>query len=348
MKQPFLSIIIPVYNAESTVEKIVSSILSENIDDIELILVDDGSTDTTLKVLRGIKSNRKDIVVVSQKNSGPSAARNSGIKKAKGEYIQFYDADDDIVSGSIKKLIGVLRKDTPDVLVSGWIIDLERNGKLVSGYKTVQPKEYTVKAPNIIKYVVESIGTDGKLYNLWNKVFRADIIRDNNLLFREDLRFGEDLIFALEYFKYAQKMMIIPDVTYRYKSSNSTGVFSKSSLVPEYRRINNEALEKFVGEKRDKELDDLYNWVKWRWLLSYWMIVAASNLPVREKIKLIREFSTSNFIVAKRHAVIGFKKFITEHIANVLRRAPRLALVASRFVVFIKNTIVRVKSLFKN
>jgi glycosyltransferase involved in cell wall biosynthesis len=348
MNKPLVSIIIPVYNAESSIGKITSSILSEGLKDVELILVDDGSTDSTLKILRGIKSNRKDITVISQKNGGPSSARNSGIKRAKGEYIQFYDADDNIAPGALQTITKEIKKSQPDVLVSGWSIDLESKNETIVGYKKISPAKETVLSKDIIKYTVNSIGTDGKLYNLWNKLFRADIIHNNNLAFREDLRFGEDLVFALEYFKYAEKLIVIPKVTYSYKSSNKTGVFSKSSLVPEYRHANNEALEDFVGQNRNTELDDLFNWVKWRWLLSYWIIVAGSKIQTKEKVELIKEVSKSNYIVAKNPNVIGVKKLILEYTTNILRRIPYVALLISKLMVFVKNTIIKLKSSTKN
>lgn len=349
MNKPLISIIIPVYNAEDSIKEIASSVLSEDLDNIEMILVDDGSTDSTLKALRGIKSNRKNVTVISQKNGGPSSARNAGIKKAKGEYIQFFDADDNITPKALKTIVKTVEKTKPDVLVSGWSVDLEKDDKLIVGYKKIRPTKETVKADNIVRYTIRSIGTDGKLYNLWNKLFRADIIHENNLKFREDLRFGEDLVFSLEYFKHMSgNLVVIPDITYRYRSSSKVGVFSKSSLMPEYRHANNEALEEFVGKNRDPELDDWFYWVKWRWLLSYWKFVVASSLEYKEKLRLIKEVARGDYVTTSSSKNIGFTKFLMEHIGNILRLSPFLAHLAIVCVVVAKNMIIKIRSLFMN
>ena len=344
MKVPLLSIIIPAYNAAHSLPKIVTTILKESFKDFELLLVDDGSTDETLKVIRGLASKDKRIIVRAQRNRGPSSARNTGLLKARGSYIQFYDADDAIIPGSLQTIMTAALETKADVVVSGHTVLSESNGKAI---KTISPEKTTKTGDEIIPFVTRSIGHDGRLYNLWNKLFRAEIIHQHNLTFREDLRFGEDLVFALHYFKHAHTITTIPNVTYSYVSSATNGVFSSSSIVPEYRLTNDQELTAFVGEERDPELEDLYQWVRWRWLLSYWTLVARSNLPQNEKLNRIKSVSAVSYGVAKTPEYIGKRKYRIEHTTKRLTWSPKAALAFATLLAQLRQGVMNAKSFAK-
>ncbi len=341
MEKPLVSIIIPVYNAVHTVQDIVMTILDEKFHDFELILVDDGSTDNTPEVLRKLENKDSRVKVITKKNGGPSSARNAGLEKASGEYLIFFDADDNIMPGSLQILVDAIQKTNSDLIVSGWQIDTKKHTK----QSTMTPKRVSINYELLKPFVIRSLGINGTLYNLWNKVFRADIIRSNDLHFREDLRFGEDLIFGLHYMEHVRQLNIIPDVTYRYLAGNEGGVFSSSSLSPDYRRINTEELDRFAGHNRTPELNDLTNWVLWRWQLSYWIIVAgAKKIPLSQKLGLIRQNHDDNLVVTKNSKYIGAKKLWMERIANVVRRVPILAFLLGKALHLLKRLIIYIKS----
>jgi len=346
VKSPTVSIIIPVYNASETIDGIVSSISGQTFRDFELILVDDGSTDSTLNILRGLKARDTRIVIRSKKNGGPSSARNDGLAKARGKYVMFFDADDNIEKDCLEKMVATAEESSGDLVVSGWKIDITVNKKNIKAYKTIHPTKQTVEGADVSlkKFIVRSVGDDGLLYNLWNKLFRLDIINEHNIRFREDIRFGEDLIFSFHYFAHVSKLSIIPDALYHYQVGSETSVFSKSALDPEYRRINNEELDSFAGAEGDEELQELTDWVKWRWLLSYYRIVAASNLTRNEKLKLIRKNSSRGLRVAKNSKVIGSKKLALERLGKTLSRSPRAALLFGKSAQAAKDGIIRIKS----
>lgn len=345
MKTPLLSVIIPAYNAGSSVSMIVSAVLAESFRDLELVIINDGSTDNTQKVLDALEQQDSRVIAIHKENGGPSSARNTGLDIARGRYVVFFDADDMIVPGVLQTVVDAMEQGDADLVVSGWQIDLPD----VPGYKRVSPTPITVQGQSEIRaFVVRSIGIDGTLYNLWNKVFRADIIEKNKLRFRDDVRFGEDLIFAFHYFAHCESMTIIPDITYRYRAETEGSVVSSSSLSTNYRQINNEELLRFAGSKRDEELDDLTGWVMWRWLLSYYMRISASDLPYHEKIERIRMVSTETFSVARTAEHIGTKKLVLEHIAAVLRRSPLVALCAGWCIHILKLLLRTVKSFVKN
>lgn len=327
VSSPFFSIIIPVYNSRESIRTLVTSIVAQNFEDFELILVDDGSTDGSLNTLRGLQKGDSRIIVRAQKNGGPSSARNTGLEKARGKYILFFDADDDISSSALETIADALRDDSADVLVFGWTIDLHLRGRLITNHKHISPPDMQLSGDSLKKYVIRSIGDSGQLYNLWNKVFRGDTIRQHHLRFREDIRFGEDLIFFFHYLRHATHIKLIPNTLYRYRSGDS-GLFSTSSLIPEYRKVNYEELATYIGKNPNEELTDLYHWVRWRWLLSYWLQVSAADVTHKEKVVLLESLSVKNdFSLAHSPRHIGIKKWLLEHIAAFLARTPGLALI---------------------
>ena len=343
MNKPLVSVIIPVWNTGASVCNMTDAILGQSFRDFELILVDDGSTDNTLSVLRKIERVDSRVKVFTKQNGGPSSARNLGLEKATGEYIQFYDADDSITPHSLKICIDAILASKSDIVVSGWQIYTVRNNKIHSKYTPYVLRDETV-SNNLEAYVLRSLGTNGMLYNLWNKLFRADIIREHHLRFREDLSFGEDLIFALHYFSHISHLQVISDITYHYQES-SAGAFGKSALNTTFRRINSEELATFASNNQTPEISDLFHWIEWRWLLSYWLLVARSDKSYHQKIASLRKNLGGEYIVAKTTRFIGIKKVLMERSAAILWHLPHLTLWIMSLAVVLKHFRTWAKSL---
>lgn len=339
MDQPILSIIIPVYNAAEYVEEIVDNILKQDFDQFELILINDGSSDNSLDIINNFAKKDRRVIIYSQDNGGPSSARNLGIKHARGKYIQFYDSDDNITPESIKLTIDQITSSKSDILISGWQICQQKPKITLS----MQPGARTVNN-DLTNFILDSIGRDGTLYNLWNKLFRADIIRKYNLYFREDLKFGEDLLFSLEYFSHINSLQIVPDITYCYQTDSSTSIFSKSSIIPKYRLINDQALIKFVGKNPDNKTLSFLTWVRWRWVLSYWMLLQKSQLSLAEKKKRLISGFPKDLSTKYLSYSINKNKFLLAKIAKILKKHPILALSFAWLLNLIKDSIKRLKT----
>lgn len=334
MKHPVtLSVIIPVYNAADTITNIVNHLLRQDFTDFELILVDDGSSDNSYDIITQFAKKDARVRAYTKQNGGPSSARNFGLNKARGRYIQFYDADDDITEQALHTTLQAAATSQADMVVSGWKIYRERSGKT-----TVMSPDHQAIRGNLVDDVLASIGRDGTLYNLWNKLFRTDIIQQHRLRFREDVRFGEDLIFALHYLQHASSLYIIPDVTYVYHIREGVGEFNRHSITLKYRSINDKELELFAGSKRSQKTDELFQWVRWRWLLSFWILVSGSTLPFQQKLLRIRQNSKTPLPVAKSGAFIGKKKWCIERIAYTFKRIPFLAFLCGK-IIFIGKRI---------
>lgn len=341
MNKPLVSVIIPVWNTGTSVCNMTDAILGQSFRDFELILVDDGSTDNTLSVLRKIEKVDSRVRVFTKPNGGPSSARNLGLEKAGGKYIQFYDADDSITPHSLKICTDAILASKSDIVVSGWQIYTVGNNK----YTPYVLRDETV-SNNLEAYVLRSLGTNGMLYNLWNKLFRADIIHDHNLRFREDLRFGEDLLFALDYFKYMRRLSIIPDITYHYQAHSETSVFSSSSIVPEYRAANDAAIVRFAGNKLSATEQSLLQWLRWRWLASYWSLVAGSDKQFSAKRSLIQQFQPEK-LRAARLSIIGGKKYVIQCLIMLARLTTTGSLLFGWTMNKLKNGVIFVKNFAK-
>lgn len=341
MRVPTLSIIVPAWNTSNSIYTLVNSILKQSYRDFELIIIDDGSTDDTLSILLDIEKKDRRVRVYAKNNGGPSSARNLGLDKSVGKYIQFFDADDEVAPGALGLTTSAIINSDSDLVVSGWRIDIQTPNGLITDRGRLNPPNALI-SENIKDYVLESLGTNGMLYNLWNKLFRSSIIRDNKLRFNEDISFGEDLIFAMKYFQIISTIQTIPDVTYHYRES-STGMFGKSALNVKYRRINSEELTTFAGNPKSRKTSDLLHWIEWRWLLSFWRIAIKSDKSYRQKVSLIKENIGGEYIIARNARFIGYKKLILEYIASILRHTPHILVLAMYILSRISGFASRLK-----
>lgn len=209
-----ISIIVPVYNVELYLKECIDSILSQDYTDFELLLIDDGSTDSSYHICKEYQSKDKRVKVLKKTNGGVSSARNLGIEKAKGEWITFLDSDDYIGKNYLEKLISFDNNKFYELsLVDGFI----RNDKT---------KHFFTRTPIYvpIEIAIESIcGNNGLCLAPWGKLFRKDIIEKNNIRFTEGLSFCEDLIFCFEYFKYVHnKVYVCNDTSYYYREVDNS------------------------------------------------------------------------------------------------------------------------------
>lgn len=209
-----ISIIIPAYNAEKYIERSVNSCLKQDYLDIEIIIVDDGSTDKTLNISRKLQKNINKINVLKQQNSGVSAARNLGIASAKGEYIIFLDADDYLESDFCTKMLSEMEKDI-DLVVCGYT----KEGKRGSITREIPKCRETYNRE--LKYnVLKSLKESNCLFTCWNKMFRKKYIKK---YFKCNMSFAEDSAFVANYIKGCNKVRIFPYLGYHYwiESDNS-------------------------------------------------------------------------------------------------------------------------------
>lgn len=223
-----ISVIIPVYNAGRTLIRAVDSILMQEYESMEVVLVDDGSTDDSAVLCDELASQEPRVRVIHKENGGVSSARNAGLEVAEGEYVMFLDADDVIRPDSLSMMYG-----------KGWDMVLGGFAKLenlsvVESYVPDAMKEY--RAVDEINAFLDSVIAKNHSYLLNSacfKLFRLSLIKENNLRFDEVLRYGEDKMFVFGFLCHARRIRMVPKIVYDYilqPDSLSSDLVSDSHL----------------------------------------------------------------------------------------------------------------------
>ena len=212
-----VSMIVPVYNGAKTLPRCLDSILGQTYENIEVLLINDGSTDDSEKICREFAEKDSRIHVISKENEGVSATRNRGIEEAAGTYIQFTDCDDYLAKDYIENMVNAMELHGADIVIAGYTRWKEDNG--------------TVKQPETIFYTdkTEFSGQFFHLYNRWflntpwNKLFRREKIHCG---FPMDMSLGEDLLFNLAYLKECETIQVCSCAGYQYcmEDGNSLGI----------------------------------------------------------------------------------------------------------------------------
>lgn len=216
-----VSIIVPVYNCEHTLKRCVQSILEQSYKNIELILVDDGSRDSSPDLCDEIAKNDSRAVVIHKQNGGASSARNCGLDVAKGKYIQFVDSDDYIDGNMTEKLVNLIENNNVQLSVCGFIYthpNYEEYARFPD-IPSVSVKEMSSVIPNFVSSYFPNA--------LWNKLYLRDYI---DFRFNENVRVGEDLIFNLNYFRKISAISVSSICPLHYVVDNPESLTGKIKL----------------------------------------------------------------------------------------------------------------------
>lgn len=215
-----VSIIVPVYNVEQYLRKCLDSLINQTLKDIEIICINDGSTDNSRVILQeyAMKDNR--IKVRSQENAGVSNARNNGLKIAKGEYIGFCDSDDWIEANFYEKLYNSATKYNADIAATN-IIKVRKNKfrKFLSFNSTGIYEDFKEK--------LEICDIPDYSY-IMNKIYKTLPLKESKLLFEEG-RTYEDMIFSVQILLYLKRLVTVPDTNYYYLSRNNSIVHTREN-----------------------------------------------------------------------------------------------------------------------
>lgn len=212
---PLISVIIPVYNTEKYVKQCVESLLNQTYKNYEVLLVDDGSLDKSLKVCE--EYNKYDnISTYHKQNGGLSSARNFGIQHARGEYLLFLDSDDWFESDMIENFTMQILEKRYDVVIQGFQVDFENES--MSYYQ--QFLNDLSSNSNELGNILVEVEKVGLFNSSCNKLYKRKIIQDNNIYFLEGKEPAEDLLFNCEYFQYINSICCIKYSGYHYIKRN--------------------------------------------------------------------------------------------------------------------------------
>lgn len=248
---PKISVIVPVYNTEQYLPRCIDSILSQTFTDFELLLIDDGSTDSSGTICDEYAQKDSRVRVFHKENGGVSSARNHGLDNAVGEWITFVDSDDYILSNFTETLVRLCEKNV-DLCICG----IKPDYSFSTDYKiTCASLDYC----GDIKGVLSILNECQMSGSLCNKLFKSSIIRGNTLLLNEGYRFREDEDFLLRYMCHAQKVAsssetcyvyLIPDFQKKYSHVDNFPVSLSlySSILQIYDNEINNTVESYLTD----------------------------------------------------------------------------------------------------
>ena len=223
---PGVSIIIPVYNAEKTLERCVDSILSQDFRDLELLLIDDGSRDGSPDICDRYAERDSRVRVFHKENGGVSRARNLGLSEAGGRYIQFVDSDDWIAHDATAELFSAAESQDCDMVICDFYRVV---GKRVQQKGSID-EETAFSRQVYAEYMMEN-PADFYYGVLWNKLFRRDIIDRYELRMNEEVSWCEDFMFVLDYLVHAENFFAVQKPLYYYVKTKGSLVSQGMSLA---------------------------------------------------------------------------------------------------------------------
>lgn len=211
-----ISFIIPCFNSENTIDRTISSIIASFTCEYEIIVIDDASTDGTLKKIQSNKSIDK--VIINDNNSGVSISRNRGIDQATGNYIMFIDSDDNYIPDNIDSLTNLLEMNKFDVIAFNYI----NNDNIVN----IIP-DFATSKESILNYFLSK---ENKLGAIWPFAFKTDFIKNNHIKFKKHIIIAEDYLFSFTALFRSKSFIYNDNVIYHYNYTENSATHSKLTL----------------------------------------------------------------------------------------------------------------------
>ncbi len=243
--KPLISIVIPVYNVESFLPKCLDSILSQTYRNIEVVCVNDNSTDTSLKILNKYSQTDNRIKVINQENQGASVARNTALDNCTGDYIMFVDSDDWIEEDTCDIALDNINKYDADLVLWDYVREFSNTSQAKNIFKeSVVFDETDVKNKlhrRMIGLLGEELKTPEKadaLCTIWGKLYKAKLIQQEKIRFYDIRKIGtyEDGLFNLDVMNNVKRAVYIPNTLYHYRKNNSSSITRKVDLNFEKKR----------------------------------------------------------------------------------------------------------------
>lgn len=268
MEKGLISIIVPVYNAEKYLKHCIESLLVQSYGEIEIIAINDGSTDKSLKILEVFKKKDERIKVFSQSNKGISETRNTGLRYSRGEFIMFVDSDDWIESQTCERAITKLKEANADVVLWSYMREYSNTSKPTAYFgkgelkwEKGSQKELWRRMIGPIKEELGRPQTVDSMITVWGKLYKKSVLKDKTFV-DTNIIGTEDLLFNVQVFSQIQTAAYIPDILYHYRKndlSSFTHLYKKEKAEQWknlYKRIYAVLKENSVGKEFYKALEN--------------------------------------------------------------------------------------------
>lgn len=224
--KPNISVIVPIYNNERHLKQCIESLTNQTLENIEIILVNDGSSDGSQMICESYEKMDSRIKLINQKNSGVSAARNRGMKIARGRYIAFSDSDDYYELDALKKLYCAAELNKADWVIGATAKDVF--GRL----EVVSIDERVAVSKEERQRIIVNTTQNYMINQLWGKLYRLSIIKENNVYMRSEMSCGEDVEWICRFVSLTKVIASIAAITYHYVVRNAESLSQRFN--PDY------------------------------------------------------------------------------------------------------------------
>ena len=317
IKNPLVSIIVPVYNGQRYLGECIDSILNQDYENIELIIVNDGSKDASSKIIDEYAKKDKRVKAIYQKNSGVSSARNNGINNANGEYITFVDADDYLEKNYVGYLCNLIVENDADISLTPFPNKVTEGNKKINNkiddYIVLWSGEDAIKNMLYYKVVISS----------WNKMFSLKLLKKNKVSFNTNLSFGEGFDFTIASFQHSNKVAVGHKRVYNYRVDNANSVMTRFSekLVTGSIDAQENIKNNFINPTED--LDKAWKYSNWHTHCDCLNTIIGCNVKKQYKYlyKQLRKvckrdaFCVIGAPVSKKEKMKGILYFINPYLA---------------------------------
>lgn len=331
MKEIKLSIIIPVYNGESTIFRCIDSILKSKYKNYEILIINDKSTDSTLNKIDckyGLYENIR--IIDLEKNEGVSYCRNLGVKEAKGDYVTFVDADDYISENMYFNMMKLVEEYDLDCCICDYIEVFPNGNKVKSKYS------YKNKILNNEMCIREYL-TDKISPAVWDKIFKKSILE--RVLFQNRLSVGEDILFCLNIFKISNKVYTLNEEYYYYEQQETSVMHIMSPKFLQFKEVENYISEKdlrFYEEKFKEEIKYFKSAMYMRGIHTITSLVNKENK--KQALKYLYEFKNRKILkdyIENKYS----NRFIKIEVINILLLGFRMHIKLSPYYVKAREMI---------
>lgn len=293
-----LSVIIPVYNAEKFLQATVESVIAQDFDDFEVILVNDGSKDHSAELCDALAKAHKQVVVIHKENGGVSSARNAGIDAAKGKYVTFIDADDKIGKNMFSDLLQECESKNADKAFCGHY-EIKCNGEHILHNPDLPPRKLLNRGSVINSMLLTGCMGDSYMNSVWGGMYKTELLRKHNLRFKQR-PMGEDWYFNMLYCDLIESAVYVDEPYYIYVRNGESATARYHTQQFEL-WLENRELRHNISTKYDFEIDSKS--IDSRWVakvLFYAMKVISCDSDPKAKLKQM--FGNDEFIKALKNA----------------------------------------------
>lgn len=272
---PNVSIIVPIYNSASYLERAVCSLQEQTLRNIEIILINDGSSDRSLDICRSIEKHDSRVVVIDKENKGVSSARNAGLMVASGEYIGFVDSDDWVQPNMFESTYNLATQYGADIVMCNFVVETLRSSSVTAldiGLDVLSRDEIiNILIPDMIANKSLNRQSAPIMGSVWRMLFNRQLLKENDIRFQEDVPLMEDLLFSIKALLRCRRLAVDSTPHYHYVNRSDSAVTKyredmKTLLMTVFEHlqgllISEEVYTSAIQERMDNRYINMFHWL---------------------------------------------------------------------------------------